>query len=152
MSQLKVTVNSELMEQVVPETVTPPVDRFYVARYNEAEYMVFSRGSNGVLYLVLTDKQDGKNRLIDLSRKFGISKRVVSFGVSQDKDLKLYLVVVEEGEAGKGSTVYIMKPLYPSAVNWDAEADLKHLILQRPAKDDIIIEQIFLVCSPSNFH
>jgi hypothetical protein len=142
------TISSELMEQEIPQTALPSTERFYVAYDDNLQPMIFSRGTNGLLYLITVDPTDGKNRLVDLSQKFKLEGKVTALNITQDQDLKVYLVFAEERGPTKWSKIHVVKPFNPKEQNnryWIDNEDLTGMIIKGEEKETIFVSQIHLV-------
>jgi hypothetical protein len=142
------TISSELMEQEIPQTALPSTEHFYVAYDGNLQPMIFSRGTNGILYLITVDPTDGKNRLVDLSQKFKLEGKVTALNVTQDQDLKVYLVFAEERSPAKWSKIHVVKPFDPKEHNnkyWIENEDLTGMIIKGEEKQTISVSRIHLV-------
>ena len=142
---VSIKVQSELMEQELPQTALPSSNRFYVIYDELFRPMIFSNGSDGKLYLILADPNDGKNRLVDLSEKFRLAGKVTALNVTQDKDRKTYLVFAEEATPGGWSKVHVVKPFTPVNRFWIDESNLTGNVMKGVEKHDIAVSQIHLV-------
>ncbi|KAJ1547481.1 hypothetical protein HK096_002710, partial [Nowakowskiella sp. JEL0078] len=128
-AQAKVTYDSELMLQHLPAETIPEANHFDVVYDENWNPMIFSIGSDGVFYLIKRGT-DNKNRLINLTQKFGLSDsgKTVAFAATQDFDKKTYLLFAEELSSGDRK-MYVLDPKKPEEIDWAGSNDLKiHLL------------------------
>lgn len=114
--------DSELMQQVVTSAPLTDIDDFYVARDEHSDPMLFSVGSDGILYVTKRDEL-GRNQLINLSDKFKIPSqdKVTALGVYQRDDSSLRIAFAH-GDAHGASTLLVLRPIKPEDVLLSADA------------------------------
>lgn len=143
-----ISAQSELMEQIMAQVALPATERFFAIRDEAHKPMIFSKGSDGTLYLVVSDPTDGNNRLVNLSSKFKIQGKVTALNVTQDVDLRSYLAFAATDLNRKGSSLHVMHPFQPSEVPWLGDEDLTSRLFEGPDVLDVTVLRIYLVrCS-----
>ncbi|KAI0206174.1 hypothetical protein F4808DRAFT_471052 [Astrocystis sublimbata] len=105
--------DSELMQQVVTSTPLTDTSAFYVVRDELLNPLLFSIGSDGILYVT---KQDGlgRNQLINLSEKFRLPSqhKTTALGLHQADDLTLR-VAFAHGDGQGVSTLVVLDKIKP---------------------------------------
>jgi hypothetical protein len=91
-----VTFDCEFMKQQSAAVAVPNSANFSVV-FDENQFpMVFSAGTDGVLYLVRRDQSNpSANLLVNLSQRLKVRGKVVAVKASQDRDGTLYVVYAE---------------------------------------------------------
>ncbi|KAI8955738.1 hypothetical protein F4801DRAFT_586836 [Xylaria longipes] len=114
--------DSELMQQVVTSAPLTDTSAFYIVRDEKLNPMLFSIGSDGVLYVT---KQDdlGRNQLINLSEKFHLPShhKATALGLYQVDDLTLR-VAFAHGDGQGVSTLIVLSRIKPQDLLLPAEA------------------------------
>ncbi|RYC57606.1 hypothetical protein CHU98_g8598 [Xylaria longipes] len=114
--------DSELMQQVVTSASLTDTSAFYIVRDEKLNPMLFSIGSDGVLYVT---KQDdlGRNQLINLSEKFHLPShhKATALGLYQVDDLTLR-VAFAHGDGQGVSTLIVLSSIKPQDLLLPAEA------------------------------
>jgi hypothetical protein len=137
----------------VPMAVEP-IDRahnFSAIRTSKDDVMILSISTDGILSLILTDK-NGLPEKVDLNEKFGIQapKKVKTLEVSQDYDLTTYVVFVTEGTTGEKSTLNLVKPIKADEIaKWKEATSIASSLCTGP-EFDIKVKDIYIVCTPTS--
>ncbi|KAI1122565.1 hypothetical protein F5Y10DRAFT_253790 [Nemania abortiva] len=125
---MSIYYDSELMQQVVTSTPLTDTDAFYVVRDENRSPMMFSIGSDGVLYLT---KQDdlGRNQLMNLSNAFQLptNHSVTALSVYQTDDLSMRIVFAY-GDGKAASTLVVLKRINPQDFVSSFDSLLSHIL------------------------
>ncbi len=118
--------DAELMTQQVAAVAVPQSHAFSTVRDENGALMMFSLGTNGVLY-VFKDDVNGARVMVDLGAALGLpsGSSVTAFDVTQNPaDSTLYLVVAAKTpspQAGVGAApqtdLLVLKPIAPSVID-----------------------------------
>jgi hypothetical protein len=105
--------DSELMQQVVTSSPLTDTADFHAVRDEHSDPMLFSIGTDGVIYV--TKKDDlGRNQLLNLSQSFGLplQHKATALGVYQKDDLSLRLTFAH-GDGTEASILVVTKTMRP---------------------------------------
>ncbi len=147
--------DSELMTQQVAAVAVPQSHAFSTVRDENGALMMFSLGTNGVLY-VFKDDVNGARVMVDLGAALGLpsGSSVTAFDVTQNPaDSTLYLVVAAKTpspQAGVGAApqtdLLVLKPIAPSVIDITQPAlNLGSYVIPNVGGGPTSISGIFLV-------
>jgi hypothetical protein len=131
---MKITYDSELIEQVVGATPLAQTKEYYVMRDEKHLPLLFSIGTDGICYIIYADEL-GRNQLKNLSAPFKVdpSHKVEALAVYQAPNGLISLAFAHRKPDGV-SSVKITKFISPNVLMGE-EKDLKNLLLQDQVLD-----------------
>ncbi|KAF1829335.1 hypothetical protein BDW02DRAFT_602640 [Decorospora gaudefroyi] len=127
-----VKISSELMTQHVAAVPVPHSSQFFTVRDENGAPLLFSLGSNGVLF-ALKENQSGFRVRLDLNAAFGIyGKKVVTFSVVQETPTEnLYLgFAYKNSNDGDETTLIMCRPFHPMTLNTEEPFSLEFYMMR----------------------
>ena len=140
------------MTQQIAAVAVPNTHKFSSAFDELGNIMVFSVGNDGTFYLVKQQDSTSARMLVNLNEALKIpTSKVTAFGVSQNPDSTIYLVIATQSSPKTPSTpvqtdLLVLKPFKPKDVDLSSPSpDLSPYIMPRTTSGKTSISAIFMV-------
>ncbi|KAL9584262.1 MAG: hypothetical protein Q9203_004732 [Teloschistes exilis] len=140
------TYDSELMNRQVAAIAVPKSHNFTSANDETSKLMIFSLGTEGVIYLYKED-HTGSQVIINLSSALKVAPaQVKAFDVVQKpSDLTLYITLATMNPGTTGTDLLVLKPFKPTDVDLTSPSlDLSGCIMPRAGAGQTSISAIYM--------
>ncbi|KAL8636711.1 MAG: hypothetical protein Q9228_005928 [Teloschistes exilis] len=140
------TYDSELMNRQVAAIAVPNSHNFTSANDETSKLMIFSLGTDGVIYLYKED-HTGSQVIINLSSALKVAPaQVKAFDVVQKpSDLTLYITLATMNPGTTGTDLLVLKPFKPTDVDLTSPSlDLSGCIMPRAGAGQTCISAIYM--------